>query len=1001
MRIIPTEILVIGGGATGSGVARDLAMRGFQTVLVERGDLSEGTTGRYHGLLHSGGRYAVKDPLAAQECIQENRILRRIMPGCIEDTGGFFVQTPGDDPLYAEKFAAACQQSGIPCEDVSLKQMLREEPRLNPAITRCFRVPDGAADSFLAADLNAASARAYGATVLKYHPVLRLLTETTAGEDRRRVCGALCHDRIHDEEVEIHADLVINAAGAWAGQIAGSAGIAVQMIPGKGTMVAVNHRIVHTVINRLKMPGDGDILVPAHTVAVIGTTDVKVPDADNYAIEPWEVQLMLEEGEKLIPGFKKLRFLRAWAGVRPLYQEARWADQPAQNRDVTRAFVLLDHETRDGVAGLLTITGGKWTTYRKMAEVTVDKVCEKLNSPRPCRTHLEALPSAAPAQGGTGHAHSDAHSGMRTHSDGHAHSLGQRLAEIEREHAYGQLICECELATRRQVADAIRSGDVHTLDDIRRDVRLGMGPCQSGFCALRAAGLMAALAPADYRPAENGKMLRDFLQERWKGLTPILWGQQLRQERLNELMYLDVLNVDHLGEKAERRAAASQAADERPGDKPQSPASRRGTPAGETTLVIGGGLSGLSAAWQAARHGQSVTLISKGWGANHWGAGCVDLLGYAQGDLVQAPRQALQALIQAEPRHPYALAGLETIEQALHSLQTLCQESNYPLHGSLAQNWLLPTAAGALRPTCLAPETMIAGDCRQDGRMLIVGFEPFLDFWPQWIAGNLQQQGLEAEGVLLDMPGLRARKLVNGLILAGLFDQADFRRQVAAALQSVEHRRRLAGAQRIGFPAVLGLRHALEAKQHLESLLGAPVFEIPGLPPSIPGLRLHHILIEAVRKSGGQVFEGMLVTDKQARPAEGSNGPALEFVLSEAAARPKAHRAGRFILATGGILGGGYSAEADGSLHESALGLPLAAPQREAWLQARFLAAEGHAVFRAGLAVNAHFQPVNADGQVFYENLYAAGGAIGGFDPLRERSLEGAALATGYAVGAL
>ena len=98
MHKIQTEILVIGGGATGTGVIRDLAMRGFKCILVEKGDLTNGTTGRYHGLLHSGGRYVVKDPQAAKECIEENRILRRIMPHCIEDTGGFFTLTPGDDP---------------------------------------------------------------------------------------------------------------------------------------------------------------------------------------------------------------------------------------------------------------------------------------------------------------------------------------------------------------------------------------------------------------------------------------------------------------------------------------------------------------------------------------------------------------------------------------------------------------------------------------------------------------------------------------------------------------------------------------------------------------------------------------------------------------------------------------------------------------------------------------------------------------------------------------
>ncbi len=519
MRNIQTEVLVIGGGATGTGVARDLAMRGFSTVLLEKRDLTHGTTGRYHGLLHSGARYVVKDPPAARECILENRILRRIMPQCIEDTGGLFLLTPYDDPEYVPRFLEGCQKAGISIDEITTQQMLHEEPLLNPHSEYCVRVPDASANSFLAADLNAKSARQHGTEILTYHEVVELLRE---GD---RIIGASCHDLVKDEDVQVGADLVVNASGAWAGKIAGMAGIRVQMVLGKGTMLALNHRVVNTVINRCKMPGDGDVIVPAHTVAVIGTTDIKVTDPDHYAIEPWEIRLMMDEGEKLIPGFTNLRVLRAWAGVRPLYQET----ETAANRDISRAYVLLDHSQRDGVEGFITITGGKWTTYRKMAEVTVDKVCEKLKVDRECQTHLETLP------GGASHAY---------------HQRGNPLAQIEKDQSYGRLICECELATVQDVERAIKAGAA-TLDDIRRDTRLGMGPCQGGFCAYRIAGILHDLR---HSPIEGTNVaLRDFLEERWKGLRPILWGQQLQQERLDELIYLDVLRADHLpGPKSSR-----------------------------------------------------------------------------------------------------------------------------------------------------------------------------------------------------------------------------------------------------------------------------------------------------------------------------------------------------------------------------------------------------------------------------------------------------------------
>lgn len=554
MKTLSTDILVIGGGSTGAGVAWDAALRGFRVVLVEKRDLTHGTTGRYHGLLHSGGRYAVKDPQSAIECIEENRILRRTHTHCIEDTSGFFVVTPEDEGDYPDRFKAACAKVGIPCEEIPVKEALRREPLLNPRISRVFEVPDGSADSFLATHVTAQAARQAGAQILIYHEVIDLLTE--GGDGDRRVSGALVRDIVRGEDVRIEATMTINASGAWAGKIAALADIPVRVIPGKGVMVAVNHRLVNTVINRCKMPADGDILVPVHTVAIIGTTDERVADPEMLSIEPWEVELMLAEGDKLAPGLSRSRILRAWAGVRPLYQEG----YAGESRDATRALALLDHRQRDGVSGFLTITGGKWTTFRLMAEKTMDKACEQLGVERPCRT--ADTPAPGVEQG--------------------YYWLGHRLHEVEEAKLQGDLVCECELVTRAMIEQAAANNPTVTLDDLRRDVRLGMGPCQGGFCTFRAAGILHELrmrAP-ETSPASNGEgpawevaymqsprhningaatlntahspldnpnlLLRDFLQERWRGLTPVLWGRQLKQERLDELIYLGVMNIDHL-----------------------------------------------------------------------------------------------------------------------------------------------------------------------------------------------------------------------------------------------------------------------------------------------------------------------------------------------------------------------------------------------------------------------------------------------------------------------
>src|SRR3954466_6533356 len=382
-----TEVLVVGGGATGAGVAWDCALRGYDTILVERRDLAEGTSGRFHGLLHSGGRYAVKDPDAAVECIEENVILRRIAADCIEDTGGLFVTTPDDDPAYGDDFVAGCARTGVPTEEIDVAEALRREPRLNPGIKRAFTVPDAGIDAWKTVWAFVGAARDRGARLLTYHRVVDVL------RDGDRVVGARVRDERRGEDVTIEARFVLNASGAWAGQICAMAGIeGVEIIPGKGIMIAMNHRLVNTVINRCTMPADGDILVPIRTVSVIGTTDIRAADPDEIPVTQAEVDQMLDDGERLVPGLRHARALRVWSGVRPLFQDEKSGPAAADTRDVSRTHAVVDHAERDGVGRLLTMSGGKLTTMRLMAQDLVDAMCRQLGTDRPSRTEHEQPP---------------------------------------------------------------------------------------------------------------------------------------------------------------------------------------------------------------------------------------------------------------------------------------------------------------------------------------------------------------------------------------------------------------------------------------------------------------------------------------------------------------------------------------------------------------------------------------------------------------------------------
>lgn len=374
---VKPDVVVVGGGTTGACVARDAAMRGFSVALVERGELASGTTGHFHGQLHSGARYAVQDPASARDCWTESCVLRRIAGSCIDDTGGLFLLLAGDDDGYPASWSGACASAGIPVEEVAVVEALAREPALTDAVVRAFRVPDAVLDARRLVALLAASLVSHGGQVVKGLAVTGLVR---AGGGR--VAGVTLAD---GENVE--GEVVINAAGAWAGLLAALAECRVGMRLSKGVMVAVPGRCVSSVISRCRFPADGDILVPVGDRCVMGTTDEAVEDPDDLAPGRGAAARMATAAEELVPGCSSSGSLSAWAAVRPL------AKPPSGEvgRTVARSHRVIDHAGSDGVEGLVTIVGGKATTCRLMAEETVDLVCRLLDTPRECRTASEAL----------------------------------------------------------------------------------------------------------------------------------------------------------------------------------------------------------------------------------------------------------------------------------------------------------------------------------------------------------------------------------------------------------------------------------------------------------------------------------------------------------------------------------------------------------------------------------------------------------------------------------
>lgn len=521
METTSVEVLVIGGGATGAAALYDLARRGVKALLVEQNDLTTGTSGRYHGLLHSGCRYVVSDFDTAVECIAENRILRRIAPFSIEDTGGMFIATSQDPADFPARWLNACAKAGIAVEPLSPDQARAAEPALTRDIAAAYRVPDASCDSF---DLNhgfITAARTFGADAWIYQRVTGFLRDGDA------VVGAELVDTRTGAQRRVHAACVLNATGPWAGAVAKLLGLDVALRLDRGSMVAMNIRWVNTVVSRLRPPSDGDILVPVGTVCVLGTTSIRTEDPADKRVEAWEVSKLLQEADQVVPGIRRGRALRAWAGVRPLYEPPAALAQRESGHDVSRRFAVIDHTERDGLRGFVTVVGGKLTTCRLMAEQAVDVVCRQLGVSARGTTADEPLP-------------------VPESSPRHYHQLSARVERQEHGELPGALICECEVVTRSQLEAHIASyGDQPVaLDDMRRDLRLGMGPCQAGFCGYRAAAILQAARQSP--PQEATRALADFVSERFRGVRPLLYGHQLRQFALDELIYRRTLGLDAL-----------------------------------------------------------------------------------------------------------------------------------------------------------------------------------------------------------------------------------------------------------------------------------------------------------------------------------------------------------------------------------------------------------------------------------------------------------------------
>ncbi len=454
-----------------------------------------------------------------------------------------FVAVAGDDENYIADFPHICARGGIPAQALDVRRARELEPALCDRLIAAYQVEDATIDPFKLSLDNMAHAEALGARLLRFTSVVGF------DLDRHRIRSVGLRDETSGQKTSIRADVVVNASGAWAGEVAALAGARIPMVYSKGSLLVTSERISNRVINRLRPPTDGDILVPGGTVSILGTTSERSASPDAVYPEIHEVDHIIEQGSAMVPVLATTRYIRAYCGVRPLVS----CEDTCDDRSVSRGFALIDHQRDEKkvIENLLTITGGKLTTYRLMAEKTADLVCQRIGACTPCRTRSEPLPNMVAA---------------RWTEPG----LAPRIW-MDRGRPDDLLLCECEMVPQAVVDELVETlqedGNPPGLRALGLRSRIGKGPCQGTFCSQRVA---AYLYDRGAWQADHGiSELQQFLRERWRGQEPLLWDISLAQAELLEATHCGMFGLE----------LAESVSKGRSGDNDRSVKDRHGEPA--------------------------------------------------------------------------------------------------------------------------------------------------------------------------------------------------------------------------------------------------------------------------------------------------------------------------------------------------------------------------------------------------------------------------------------
>jgi glycerol-3-phosphate dehydrogenase len=541
-RVRSFDLLVIGGGVNGTGIARDASMRGLATMLVEKKDFAAGSSGANSGMIHGGIRYLMDDPQVTRLACLDSGYIQKIAPHLLFRIPFLYPvlpTRPGAPTLKDRAFLYGAEtyfeaydryqplKNGKPHTRLTDAELHELEPGIADGTMGAVTMDEYGIDPFRLCTLNARSAAAHGAEIRNHAQVTRFLREGAS------VVGAAVTDVRTGATEEVRARAVFNAGGPWAPKIAELAGVTVRIRPGKGVHLTLDRRLSNYGIICKAVDNRDVFVMPHEDSSIIGTTDDDFyGDPDELSVSQDEIEYLLQAVEHTFPTVRKARILRAWAGVRPtLYKYGPLEDA------LSRDHAITDHEA-DGAPGFYSIVGGKLASFRAMAEEAVDLVARKLGNTQPCTTHKVALPggeATAAAAEALAREHDVPPFAAARLAYRHGAEAERVLALAEEDPDLRALACSCEGVALAELSFALREEFADSLTDLRRRCRLAMGVCQGARCAGTAAALLAR-----ERSLEHAAALREaraLLDERWKGNRPVLAGEALAQAELLQGTY--------------------------------------------------------------------------------------------------------------------------------------------------------------------------------------------------------------------------------------------------------------------------------------------------------------------------------------------------------------------------------------------------------------------------------------------------------------------------------